>query len=277
LGKLDIYLDKINDVSKYVEDIQVSDIKKLDSFKSLLQKGFREVPVINQMDFYTEKDKKKASGTPIIRIQHINVRDKKIAGDFMFLPSFQFMDNGLIIDVSENNEDDDVYGKLINLHVPRVEIKTAEDLDVSFKYFLRWAAGKTTTTTNKEKNIPIETGFEVDEIKKLKSFGELLRMGLRLVSTEKQLKNNTVALENMRDKNTLYKRTFTITKSGYVTEVIKYYDPDFSSPTPQVLNQRHATYGLAVQTIDDLDDCLKFLIGWLLKHPDRLTKHLERN
>jgi len=116
--------------------------------------------------------------------------------------------------------------------------------------------------SHKESKDPvIKQEFSIDDIKKLKSFSELLKIGFRLIS----IKNKTIVLENIFSKTGDFKRTITITKYGFIQDHVTHNEQYYR---PKILNQGDKTYGTSINTIDDVDNCFKFLVQYFEKHPE---------
>lgn len=116
--------------------------------------------------------------------------------------------------------------------------------------------------------------IDMNDIKKLKEFKELLRMGFRMVSMD--AKNRTYIFDKPSDRGNKIKHQYKISLGGRITALVKneyIYDEKFRETMR--LNSDDPTFGKQVKSSQQLSSLLKYFIQWIKDYYDNQITDLD--
>jgi hypothetical protein len=118
-------------------------------------------------------------------------------------------------------------------------------------------------TSNRKKTDPLPWN-SLDEIKALDSFKDMLRMGFRLISTDRMHNHGTLLFQHPRSSRAKEQDSFQITPNGYVRRLSKrntWQGEGIVDMYP--INKKTPWYRKQLTSVQDIDTAIKFLVHWL--------------
>lgn len=245
------------------KEIDIHEVYNLDSFKKLLDMGFRRVaPFQSYVKNVWDRDVKRVqfskSNKPIFRIEHPLARKTR----YDSIMSLQLAKGGAIYIMYQRKESPERIG-VDKLNITSGPCDSIEKIDSKLKYLIKYLS-QHPELSHQPKQIKEDKPYETKDVFALDSFKEILRLGLRYYSSPRQQKNGTLVFRHPRYQTATHRTEYIITKSGYIRKYYKYFrNGEWRTPgiSPE-LNARHETARMQVHSIDDMDELLKFFAKW---------------